>query len=86
MVANETDAVVIERKSNLKPCDIDEHLERLAKVKRLLPKYAGCRIVGAMVIEDNVATYAPRQGFIVIGQSGDHLEIRNDANFKPRVS
>jgi hypothetical protein len=34
-----------------------------------------------MVIPDNVAQYAYRKGLYVIGQSGGHLEIRNDDQF-----
>jgi len=88
MVANDLDLVAVECKSNLKQQDIDEHLARLAKIKRLLPKYANTRIMGAiaaMVIPDNVARYAYSKGLFVIGQSGEHLEIRNDAEFKPAV-
>jgi hypothetical protein len=39
--------------------------------------------VAAMVIPDNVAVYAFRHGLFVIGQSGEHLEIRNDPDFTP---
>ncbi len=88
MVANDLDLVAVECKSNLKQQDIDEHLARLAKIKRLLPKYANTRVMGAvaaMVIPDNVARYAYSKGLFVIGQSGEHLEIRNDAEFKPAV-
>jgi hypothetical protein len=88
MVVNDMDVVAVECKSNLKQQDIDEHLVRLAKLKRLLPRYAGARVMGAvaaMVIPDNVARYAYSQGLFVIGQSGEHLEIRNDAGFAPTV-
>jgi hypothetical protein len=87
LVVNEQDVVAIECKSNLKQDDIIEHLERLEKLKRLLPKYADSKIMGAvaaMVIPDPVAGYAYRQGLFVIGQSGDHLEIRNPLNFNPK--
>lgn len=88
MVVNETDVVAVECKSNLKLDDVNEHLARLAKLKRLLPRYAGARVMGAvaaMVIPDNVARYAYSKGLFVIGQSGGHLEIRNDAGFMPMV-
>lgn len=86
LVVNDKDVIVIECKSNLKQDDVNEHLERLVKVKRLLPAYAKAHIMGAvaaMVIPDNVAQYCYRKGLFVIGQSGDHLEIRNDERFKP---
>jgi len=88
MVVNDFDLVAVECKSNLKQQDIDEHLSRLSKIKRLLPKYANSRVMGAvaaMVIPDNVARYAYSKGLFVIGQSGEHLEIRNDAEFQPTV-
>ncbi|MDD5036474.1 MAG: DUF3782 domain-containing protein [Methylococcaceae bacterium] len=88
MVVNDTDVVAVECKSNLKLDDVNEHLTRLAKLKRLLPRYANARVMGAvaaMVIPDNVARYAYSKGLFVIGQSGEHLEIRNDAQFAPTV-
>jgi hypothetical protein len=88
LVVNDTDVVAIECKSQLKQDFVDEHLLRLTKLKRMLPKYADCRVMGAMaamVIPDNVAQYAYRQGLFVIGQSGDHLEIRNDEGFRPAL-
>jgi hypothetical protein len=84
LATNDADIVAIECKSNLTLDDIDEHLERLGKLKRLLPIYKDKRALGAaaaMVIPDNVARYAYRKGFYVIGQSGDHLAFRNDAKF-----
>lgn len=84
LVVNDQDVVAIECKSNLGLDDVNEHLQRLAKLKRLLPRYADNRVYGAvaaMVIPDNVAQYAYRKGLYVIGQNGEHLEIRNDGNF-----
>jgi hypothetical protein len=88
MVVNDTEAVAVECKSNLKIDDVQEHLERLGKLKRLLPRYADFKLMGAvaaLVTPDHVARYAYAQGLFVIGQSGDHLEIRNDLAFKPTV-
>jgi hypothetical protein len=80
--------VVIECKSNLSVDDVNDHLERLEKVKRLLPRYNNCKVLGAvagMVIPDNVATYAIKKGLYVIGQNGDHLELRNEQSFTPKA-
>jgi len=88
LVVNNEDIVVIECKSNLSIDDVNEQLERLEKVKRLLPRYKDCRILGAvagMVIPDNVATYAIRKGLYVIGQNGEHLELRNDVSFAAKI-
>jgi len=84
LVVNDVEIVAIECKSKLSVDDVNEHVERLAKIKRLLPSYADKRVLGAvaaMVIEDSVAQYAYRKGLYVIGQSGDHLEIRNAVGF-----
>jgi hypothetical protein len=37
-----------------------------------------------MVIPENVAQYAYRQGLYVIGQTGNQLVVRNDLKFKAK--
>jgi hypothetical protein len=88
LVVNDADAIAIECKSNLSVDDVNEHLERLGKLKKMLPKYAHCRVMGAvaaMVIPDPVARFAHRKGLFVIGQNGDHLLIRNNESFHPKL-
>jgi len=88
LVVNDTDVVAIECKSTLSLDDVNDQLDSLAKLKKLLPAYAGRRVMGAvaaMAIPDNVASYAYRQGLFVIAQTGDHLIIRNDAKFTPQI-
>ncbi len=88
LVVNDTDIIAIECKSTLSIDDINEHLQRLEKLKRLLPAYSNKRVMGAvtgMVIPDNVAQYAYRQGLYVIGQTGDQLALRNDLKFKAKT-
>ncbi|MDD5215529.1 MAG: DUF3782 domain-containing protein [Methylococcales bacterium] len=88
LVVNDKDAVAIECKSNLSIDDVNEHLERLEKIKRLIPRYKENRILGAvagMIIPENVAMYAIRKGLYVIGQNGDHLELRNEPSFAAKV-
>ena len=88
LVVNNENVVVIECKSNLSVEDVNDHLERLEKVKRLLPRYNNCKVLGGvagMVIPDNVATYAIKKGLYVIGQNGDHLELRNEQSFTAKA-
>jgi single-stranded DNA-specific DHH superfamily exonuclease len=40
--------------------------------------------VADMVIPENVAAYAIRKGLYLIGQNGEHLELRNEAEFVAR--
>ena len=88
LVVNDKDTVAIECKSNLSVDDVNEHLERLAKIKRLIPRYKDNCILGAvagMVIPEHVAIYAMRKGLFVIAQNGGHLELANDAKFTAKV-
>jgi hypothetical protein len=88
LVVNGSEAIAIEVKSKLTQADVDEHLERLNKFKKLLPRYQNLKILGAvaaMVTPKEVASYAYRQGLFVIAQSGDNLVILNDQKFKPKA-
>ena len=88
LVVNNQDVVAIECKSNLSIDDVNEHLERLEKIKRFLPDHVNKRISGAvagMVIPANVATYAIKKGLYVIGQNGEHLELRNEKSFTAKT-
>ncbi|MEB3311045.1 MAG: hypothetical protein VKJ02_12495 [Snowella sp.] len=88
LVVNGSEAIAIEVKSKLTKQDVDEHLERLDKFKKLLPRYQNLKILGAvaaMVAPSEVARYAYRQGLFVIAQSGDNLAILNDPKFKPKA-
>ena len=88
LVVNDGDVIAIECKSSLSIDDINEHLKRLEKLKRLLPAYADKQVMGAvtgMVIPDNVAQYAYRQGLYVIAQTGGHLAVRNDMSFQAKI-
>ncbi|WP_330202770.1 hypothetical protein [Cyanobacterium sp. Dongsha4] len=88
LVVDTTEAVEIEVKSKLTKTDVDEHLERLGKFKRLLPRYQNIQLLGAvaaMVAPSEVARYAYRQGLFVITQSGEDLVIVNDQKFEPKV-
>ncbi|TAN49138.1 MAG: DUF3782 domain-containing protein [Methylococcaceae bacterium] len=88
LVVDDQEAIAVECKSQLLIDDVDEHLQRLAKIKRLLPKYRDVRLMGAvaaMVMSNEVARYAYRKGLYVLAQSGDTILIRNDAKFSPKV-
>jgi hypothetical protein len=88
LVVNDVDIIAIECKSNLSIDDVNEHLQRLEKLKRVFPTYINKNVMGAvtgMVIPDNVARYAYKKGLFVIGQTDDQLFIRNDDKFKAKV-
>lgn len=88
LATNTTEAILIEVKSKLSQSDVDDHLERLGKFKRLMPRYNDIRALGAvaaMVVPPDIARYAYRQGLFVMAQSGDDMTILNDANFSPKA-
>ena len=88
LVVNNVDVVLVEVKSELKVDDVKEHLSRLERFKKLFPQYAGFRVMGAvagMVVTEETARFAYRQGLFVLAQSGDTVTIRNDADFQPVV-
>ncbi|MCA2718254.1 DUF3782 domain-containing protein [Microcystis sp. M169S2] len=88
LVVNDTDAILVEVKSKLTQRDVDEHLQCLAKFKRLMPRFRDVKALGAvaaMIVPDEVASYACRQGLFVLVQSGENVIILNDAEFTPRV-
>ena len=87
LVVNDTDAVVVEVKSKLEPRDVDEHLERMEKFKRLFPRYSDARLMGAVaavVLSSDAIRYAERRGLFVIGQKGEDVAILNTPGFEPR--
>ena len=88
LVVNETEVVLVEVKSKLSQKDVDEHLERLDKFKRLMPRYENMRALGAvaaMVVTDEVANYAYSKGLFVLTQSGENMTILNSPQFQPKV-
>jgi hypothetical protein len=88
LVVNNTEVVLVEVKSKLTQRDVDEHLQRLEKFKRLMPRYQNMKALGAvaaMVVTDEVGNYAYSQGLFVLTQSGENMIILNSTEFQPKV-
>ncbi|MCA2810831.1 MAG: DUF3782 domain-containing protein, partial [Microcystis sp. M038S1] len=76
LVVNDTDAILVEVKSKLTQRDVDEHLQRLSKFKRLMPRFRDVKALGAvaaMIVPNEVASYGCRQGLFVLVQSGENV-------------
>lgn len=81
-------AVAVECKSHLSIDDVNDHIQRLVQFKSCFPQYRGYQLLGAvagMVVPDHVGRFAYRKGLFVLAQSGQAIEIRNDAAFQPHA-
>jgi hypothetical protein len=88
LVVNADHAVVVEVKSKLETGDVDEHVERIGRFKRLFPQYRETRLLGAvaaMVVPDEAARHAEKRGLFVVGQAGDDAVFLNSEGFEPRA-
>lgn len=87
LAVNGVELVATECKSRLGIEDIDQHIERLRKIRRMFPQWANHRIYGAvatMVLDQGVSNYAQEKGLFVITQSGDAVKIVNPQDFTPK--
>ena len=81
-------AILIEAKSTLKIEDVNDHLARLEKFKKIFPEYQERKVIGAaggIVIDEHADKYAYKKGFYVITESGENVRILNDDRFKLRI-
>ncbi|MBF0625459.1 MAG: DUF3782 domain-containing protein [Magnetococcales bacterium] len=90
MVMNHnSDAVVLVNvSSTLTVEEVTEYVERLGQFKEIRPRYAACRVLGAVagiVTEEDATSYAANQGLFVIVQSGESVALANAPDFEPRV-
>ena len=88
LVVNDGALVAVECKSKLVEAHIDAHLERLGKLKRVLPIYKDHQVMGAvagMVVEEKVAQYALACGLYVLCQNGEQIDLHNPPGFEPAV-
>jgi hypothetical protein len=90
LLINSNVAVVVEVKSSLSIDDVNEHLERIEKIRKVSPKridLSGITIYGAvagMIVEGEADKYAYKKGLFVLRQRGNIVEIVNDFKFKPK--
>jgi hypothetical protein len=81
-------AIAVEVKAKPKQPDVDEHIERLQKLRETARgRYEGLKYQGAIagaIMDDSVRNYALKQGLYVIEQTGDTVMINIPEDFKPR--
>ena len=80
--------MAVECKSQLTATDVEDHLERMGKIKAAVPQYAGMKLYGAvagMSVSPEVQQFAERQGFYEIVPNGKTVMIANQAEFAPKA-
>jgi hypothetical protein len=81
-------AMLVEVKTDLKEEDVDEHIERIEKVRQYMDKRNDKRklvaAVAGAVAPDNVRMYALKRGLYVLVQSGDSVAVLDAPGFKAR--
>ena len=81
-------AMIVEVKTKLSSDDINEHLERIATIRRYMDGHGDNRkLVGAVAgvtVPENVLKYAQKKGLFVIVQTGDSIDVAPAPDgFKP---
>ncbi|MBF0152771.1 MAG: DUF3782 domain-containing protein [Magnetococcales bacterium] len=87
LVEDTNEVMLVEVKSTLTVRDVREHLRSLRQFKEFFPRYADCRVMGAVagiVVEENATAFALRYGLFVIRQSGEMVQLANPREFEPR--
>jgi hypothetical protein len=79
MLENGDKALLVEVKANLTTENVQDHIERLEKMRKYADLHGDKRTflgaVAGVVITDNVKAYSLKQGFFVIEPSGDTFNI-----------
>lgn len=89
LLANGTEAVLIEVKTTAKVSHVKELLEDLKEFKTFFPRYADCKVYGAIAalkFNEQSDRYAASQGLFVVEPAGEGLvNIKNTNDFKPKA-
>jgi hypothetical protein len=75
-------------KSTLKSQNVDEFVEEIGLFWKLFPEYRAKKLIGilaSLYIDQSVITYAERNGFLVLGVGMEIMEIKNRADFEPKI-
>jgi hypothetical protein len=89
LLENGDSVVAVEVKSDLTTAYVDQHVERMEKLRRYWDEHNDRRrLLGAVagaIMADRVKAYARESGFYVIVQSGDTVRIEAPEGFTPRA-
>ncbi len=88
LVQNQNHVLAVEVKSSLSVDDIKEFVEDLQRFHQFFPEHAERHLYGAVAgiaFDQGADRYAYRQGLFVLAQSGETMQILNDATFEPKA-
>lgn len=88
LVQNQNHVLAVEVRSSLSVDDIKEFVEDLQRFHQFFPEHANRQLYGAVAgiaFDQGADRYAYRQGLFVLAQSGETMQILNDATFEPRA-
>jgi hypothetical protein len=79
MLENGTQAMAVEVKTTLRHADVDDHLERMAKIRTHADEQGDKRqfycALAAMTASDSAKAYALKKGIYIIEPSGEDVKI-----------
>jgi len=79
MLENGTQAIVVEVKTTLRQTDIDEHLNRMEKVRKYADEHGDKRqfmgAIAAVITDKSTREYALKKGLFVIEPSGEDVKV-----------
>jgi hypothetical protein len=88
LLENGDTVLAVEVKTTLRDSDVREHAQRMEKLRRYADEHQDRRrLLGAVagaIAAEGVKTFAVRNGFFVLEQSGDTVRISVPPDFKPR--
>jgi hypothetical protein len=88
LLENGDTALAVEVKTNLTNVDVRDHVKRMETLRRYADEHGDRRkLLGAVagaIASREVKTFAVKNGFFVLEQSGDTMKINVPEDFKPR--
>ena len=88
IVANGTEAVIVEVKTTLTPKDVNDFLETLRDFKNYFTRFKSEIIYGAVAYltsENKAHLFAEEKGLFLIRATGDSASLVNKKDFKPKA-
>ncbi|MGA1285534.1 MAG: hypothetical protein ACO34J_15965, partial [Prochlorothrix sp.] len=88
LATNGHEIVMVEVKSRLTQRHVRQCLKNLERFKTFFPEYKDHCLYGAIAaieIDEQVDSFAHKQGLFVIQQAGNNIAISNPPTFKPRT-